>query len=223
MKLKSTVCSMIGPKRRNEDAVLTKVYEDSGKSLFVVCDGMSGLHMAAVASHTVIDTFTSVWNTHHKDWNTEKMLHEAMRMGKTAIDGLSKYDVGTTMVMAASEDDALTIAHLGDSRAYYVRHGEGVLYQTEDHITIGQEGWPYVSKGFFNFRDVDEPTTRMFQPKSGDRILLCSDGVYDCYRKTALTDILMEDTELTTMMTNIIEYCDQYAHDNYSAIIIEIE
>lgn len=223
MKLHCITCSMIGPKRRNEDAILTKIYDDCDKALFMVCDGMSGLHMGDVVSQTVTDTFSSVWDTNHKDWITEKMLHEAVKMAKARIDSLSKYDVGTTMVMAAADGDTLTIAHLGDSRGYYVRPDEGVLYQTEDHITIGQEGWPYVSKGFFNFRDVDEPTTRTFLSKSGDRILLCSDGVYDCYRKTALTDLLQEDMEITTMMSNIVGYCDEYAHDNFSAILIEID
>ena len=221
MKLNYTTCSMTGGKRLNEDSIYAKLYENSDKGVFVVCDGMGGLNKGNEASQTVIAAFTSIWDKHHSEWSTEQMLQEAVLQGKNDIDRLSKYDIGTTMVMAATDGKTITIAHLGDSRAYYVRNGKGVIYQTEDHITIGQEGWPYVSKGFFNFKDVDTPTIKRFHAQKGDRILLCSDGVYGCYRGNALIDLLME-TNLSTTMSSIVEYCNEHATDNYSAILIEI-
>ena len=221
MKLKYTTCCMTGGKRRNEDAILAQVYDESNKALFVVCDGMSGLHMGDEASKAVVGEFESVWNKHHAEWNNEQMLKEAVIQGKTAIDGLSRYDVGTTIVLAAVENDSILIGHLGDSRAYYIRKPDGIVYQSEDHVTIGQEGWPYVSKGFFNFREVEQPTTKTIKAQSGDRILLCSDGVYGCYRGNVLTDLLNEDMEISTVMSNIVGYCDEHATDNYSAILIE--
>lgn len=223
MRLKYATCCMTGGKRRNEDAIFARVYEESNKALFVVCDGMSGLHIGDEASKAVVEVFESVWGQHHKEWGNEQLLKEAVTLGKKAIDGLSRYDVGTTIVLAAVEDDTMMIGHLGDSRAYYMRLGSGIVYQTEDHITIGQEGWPYVSKGFFNFRKIDAPTVGRFQIQKGDRILLCSDGVYGCYRGNALVDLLSEKMEIDTIMSNIVGYCDEYATDNYSAILIEVE
>ena len=78
-----------------------------------------------------------------------------------------------------------------------------------------------MSKGFFNFREVEQPTTKTIKAQSGDRILLCSDGVYGCYRGNVLTDLLNEDMEISTVMSNIVGYCDEHATDNYSAILIE--
>ena len=222
MKLKYTTCCMTGGKRKNEDAIFAHVYDESDTALVVVCDGMSGLHIGDEASKAVVGVFESVWNKHHAEWNCEQMLKEAVTQGKAAIDGLSRYDVGTTIVLAAVEDDSILIGHLGDSRAYYIRKPEGIIYKTEDHITIGQEGWPYVSKGFFNFREVEQPTTKTIKAQSGDRILLCSDGVYGCYRKGILEELLLMEMEATTTVSNIIGYCDSYATDNYSAILIEI-
>jgi len=223
MRLKYTTCCMTGGKQRNEDAIFARVYEESNKALFVVCDGMSGLHIGDEASKAIVEVFESVWNQHHAEWDNDRLLNEAVEQGKTAIDGLSRYDVGTTIVLAAVEDETMLIGHLGDSRAYYIRPGSGIVYQTEDHITIGQEGWPYVSKGFFNFRKIDAPTVGRFQLQIGDRILLCSDGVYGCYRGNALVDLLSEKMEIDTMMSNIVGYCDEYATDNFSAILIEVE
>jgi len=222
MKLNYTTCCMTGGKRRNEDAIFAHIYNDNDKGLFVVCDGMSGLRIGDEASKAVVDVFESVWTQHCAEWDNDHLLKEAVKQGKAVIDGLSKYDVGTTLVMAAVEGDTMLIGHLGDSRAYYMRPDCGVVYQTEDHITIGQEGWPYVSKGFFNFRQIESPTVKRVQPQKGDRILLCSDGVYGCYRGNALIDLLSESIEIDTIMSNIVGYCDEHATDNYSAILIEI-
>ena len=215
-------CSMAGGRRRNEDSICAKLYEDSGKGLFVVCDGMGGLHKGDEASLAVIDTFVSVWDKHHPEWSTEQMLQEAVAQGKEAVDRLSRQDTGTTMVMAATEGGMITIAHLGDSRAYFMRLHDGLVYQTADHITIGKEGWPYVSKGFFNFRDVDAPTVKKFQAQEDDRILLCSDGVYGCYRGNALVDLLLTRQELSVTISSMMAHCKERATDNYSAILIEV-
>lgn len=223
MKLRCTTCSMNGGRRKMEDAVYAHYYKESDMGIFIVCDGMGGLYRGDLASQTVIDVFTKIWQEHHFEWDIPTLLNEATVQAKTAIDSLSKYDMGTTLVLAATHGGKVTIAHLGDSRAYYIRQREGVIYQTEDHVTIGEEGWPYVSKGFFNFREVEQPTTKTIKAQSGDRILLCSDGVYGCYRGKALLDLLNEKMVIESTMSNIVGYCDSYATDNYSAILIEFE
>lgn len=222
MKVQYTTCSMIGGRRKMEDAVYAHYYEESDMGIFIVCDGMGGLYRGDLASQTVIDVFAKVWQKHHFEWDIPKLLTGATAQAKAAIDPLSTYDMGTTLVIAATHGNEVTIAHLGDSRAYYVRKQDGIIYQTEDHITIGQEGWPCVSKGFFNFRDVEQPTTKNITAQHGDRILLCSDGVYGCYRKGTFEELLLTEMEGTTTVSNIIGYCDDYATDNYSAILIEI-
>ena len=222
MKVQGTTCSMNGGRRKMEDAVYTHYYKESDMGIFIVCDGMGGLYRGDLASQTVIDVFAKVWQEHHAEWDIPMLLKEAIEKAKTAIDSLSRYDMGTTLVLAATHGDEVVIAHLGDSRAYYIRKPDGIIYQTEDHITIGQEGWPYVSKGFFNFRKVEQPTTKTITAQKGDRILLSSDGVYGCYRKGALEELLLMDMEGTTTVSNIIGYCDDYATDNYSVILIEI-
>lgn len=222
MKVHYVTCSMNGGRLKMEDAIFAELFEGNDMGLFIVCDGMGGLYRGDIASQTVINVFADVWRKYHAERDIPTMLKDATIQAKAALDPLSKSDMGSTLVLVAIQGDKVTVAHLGDSRAYYVRMNEGVIYQTKDHITIGQEGWPYVSKGFFNFREVDMPTTKTITAQTGDRILICSDGVYGCYRGNALTALLQMDMDDTTIMSNIVGYCDKYATDNYSAILIEI-
>lgn len=222
MKVHCITCSMNGGRRKMEDSIYAHYYEESDMGIFIVCDGMGGLYRGDLASQTVVDVFAKVCQEHHAEWDVPKLLELATVQAKSSIDTLSRYDMGTTLVLAATHGEEVTIAHLGDSRAYYIRKPDGIIYQTEDHITIGQEGWPFVSKGFFNFREVEQPTTKTITAQKGDRILLCSDGVYGCYRKGALEELLLMEMEGTTIVSNIVGYCDEYATDNYSAILLEI-
>lgn len=222
MKIEScTVCNFGGHKC--QDAIVTRSYGNNTKELFVVCDGMSGLHMGTEASKTVVDTFAKVWDENWAKESINTLIAKAVSEAKAKIDKLTRYDAGSTMVLAATDGDQLTIAHLGDSRAYFYRKGEGLLYQTTDHITIGAEGWPYVSKGIFNFRDLEKPTVKTFKVKDGDRLLLCTDGLYGCYRGNALQELLSQNMSIGTMMSNIIGYCDEYSTDDTSGVLIEFQ
>ena len=216
-----TACNFGGHKC--QDAIVTRLYDNNSNGLFVVCDGMGGLHMGAEASKTVVDVFAKVWDADQTTGNVSSLLAKAVTEAKAEIDKLTRYDCGTTMVMGATDGEEVMIAHLGDSRAYFYRKGEGLLYQTADHITIGEEGWPYVSKGIFNFREVHNPTVKRFQIEDGDRLLLCSDGLYGCYRGNALLDLFEQDLSIDTMMSNIIGYCDEHSTDDTSGILIEFK
>lgn len=214
-----SACNFGGHKM--QDAILSKLYDDNTIGLFVVCDGMSGLYMGREASKTVVDVFERVWDEHFESEGVEALLAKALSEAKTEIDKLSRYNVGTTMVMAATQGNDVLLAHLGDSRAYYYRPSRGLMYRSVDHITIGEEGWPYVSKGVFNFRELQKPTIKRYKIKSGDRLLLCSDGMYGCYKKDAFEKLFEYNMSSDNMMTEILAYVDEHATDDASGIIID--
>ena len=216
-----TACNFGGHKC--QDAVVARLYDNSSKGLFVVCDGMGGLHMGAEVSKTVVDVFARVWDEYQAKEDVNRLLARAMTEAKAEVDKLTRYDAGTTLVALATEGEEITMFYLGDSRAYYHREKDGLLVHTSDHITIGEEGWPYVSKGIFNFRDVEKPSIVKLRAKDGDRILLCTDGLYNCYKGNALLELLAEDMSTGTMMSNIVGYCDEYSTDDASGIIIEFK
>ena len=130
-------------------------------------------------------------------------------------------EMGTTMVMASIENDVATIAHIGDSRCYVQRPKEGLLYQTKDHIRHAC-GMETIAKCFFSYRpDVAVPDIQEIKLKMGDRLLLCSDGLYKSIGCNTLQASMMEEKSLEEILAVYDLFCGKHGDDNYTAILIE--
>ena len=222
MPIRYSVFSEPGDRRTMQDSVVHLYDTDCDKGLFMVCDGMSGLFKGDAASQTVADVFSKVWELHHHDQDITTMIVEGIAQARQELEMLTTNNTGTTMVMAAVEGGVFTIAHLGDSRGYYLRHGEGLVYRTKDHVTINDEGWSYVSKGFYNYGPIYQPEMTMVTAQTGDRILLCSDGVSNCISEDMLLRMLQTEMEPSSTLSELYAHCDTHALDDYSAILIEV-
>ena len=130
-------------------------------------------------------------------------------------------EMRTTMVMVSIENDVATIAHIGDSRCYVQRPGDGLLYQTKDHIRL-DFGWEIVAKCFFSYRpEVAVPDIRQIKLQTGDRVLLCSDGLYKSMAPDILQARMMDDKPLEEILDVYDFLCKKQGDDNYTAILIE--
>ena len=211
-----------GPRQNNEDCC--GIVESSGKTFFVLCDGMGGHFGGEVASRTVCDTFMAYWQEHAEPDSLQKVLHAA-KTASAALDeksGLSA--MGTTLVMASVEDNQATIAHAGDSRCYVIDIKGNVKYRTIDHVDSSPFGRSEITRAFFTGHPERAiPDVRTVQLVPLDRILFCSDGLYNAIDDKTLLHTLQcaKDVEQVAEKYRLI--CSEKATDNYSAIIIEIE
>ena len=221
-KIKYAVFSECGNRRRNEDAIGIRLNPERNTGLFIVCDGMGGLQRGDEASQIVVDTFLACWDTDHHEYNTLQLLNRATLQAKESVDKMQCRETGSTMVLAVVKNDILTIAHLGDSRGYLYRPKSGFLYRTKDHVTIGEEGWQYVSKGFFSFRDIQMPEVNEFKIEKGDRILLCSDGVSGFVKEDELVRTCLAVADIEEASAMLKNLCASRSYDNYSAILVEM-
>ena len=225
MKIKYTTFSEAGVRRANEDVCRVVEISDCDMILMVVCDGMGGHALGDVAAETVCNAVCDYWET-HTDCNDSAMKAiEACRQASDALYKRSRVvrpiEMGTTLVMAGMEGDKITIAHCGDSRCYLLRDG-GVVYQTQDHSDshIGSE---VVSKCFFSMApEIAVPDVAQFEVKRGDRIFLCSDGVYRSMAPQILTARLQDNKPLEVVVDVIKFLCEKYSKDNYTGILAEI-
>lgn len=226
MNIKYATISKTGRRNNNEDTFQVVDMLGNKRFMGIVCDGMGGHSMGEVASETISNAIVDYWKKHTDETDNEKKVDDACKVARRELDSkaceLSHCEMGTTMVMASIEGNKVTIAHVGDSRCYLQRPGENLIYQTEDHIRI-DFGWEIVARCFFSYRpDKAVPDVVQYELQAGDRLLLCSDGLYKSMAPNTLLSRMMDDKSLEEIL-NVYDFlCDKQGDDNYTAILIEI-
>ncbi len=226
-KIRFASFSEAGVRRDNED--YCKVVTDPGNDryLFVVCDGMGGHAMGEVASYVVCKTICDYWQQTFFEDGIESVLKASCGEASKALDAkadiLNHVEMGTTMVLAAICGNQVVIAHVGDSRCYLLRPDEGVVYQTQDHINHSVFG-DFIDRSFFSYQsDKANAEFRQFELKHGDRLFLCSDGVWQYVAPFILTDRLMDDKTPEEIADVISFLAERSSQDNFTGIVVYYE
>jgi serine/threonine protein phosphatase PrpC len=229
MRVEAAVRSDIGRLRqRNEDAYLVK------DSLFVVADGMGGHRGGDVASALALETIESG----APDDVTLQGLVEDIKRANQAVLERGEADrnlrgMGTTITALLVEDGRAHVAHVGDSRAYLLR--EGSLQQlTEDHTLVQRmvrEGrltedeaahHPQRSVltralGVEEEVPVDELTLDVH---SGDRLLLCTDGLTTMIDRGRIQKILAREVDPQAACDKLIDAANRAGGDDNITVIV---
>lgn len=226
MKIKYTTFSEAGVRRSNQDVCRVVVMPEQNRNMMIVCDGMGGHSMGDVAAETVCNAICEFWGNCHDVPDSETKVIEACKAASDALYARSRVvrpiEMGTTMVMASVEGNIATIAHCGDSRCYLLRYGT-VIYQTQDHADP-HWGSEVVTRCFFSMNpDVAVPEVARFEVQPGDRIFLCSDGVYKAMAPQILTARLQDDKPLDEVVDVIKFMCEKFSTDNYTGILAVVE
>ncbi len=226
MKIEYTTFSETGKRRVNQDVCRIVDMPEHNRALMIVCDGMGGHSMGDVAADTVCNAICEFWGNNSDVPDSETKVTEACNVASDALYNRSRVvrpiEMGTTMVMASVEDNVVTIAHCGDSRCYLLRDGE-VVYQTQDHADP-HWGSEVVTKCFFSMNpEVAVAEVECFEVQPGDRIFLCSDGVYKAMAPQILTTRLQDDKPLEEVVDVIKFMCEKFSTDNYTGILAVLE
>lgn len=229
MKIRYATISKEGRRSNNEDFFVVMDQQERGRFWGIVCDGMGGHACGEVASETVAHAVSAYWEQHAEERDSEDKVVEACQEATRAIEeksreiGCKERGMGTTLVMASIESGVVTIAHVGDSRCYLQRPGQGVVYQTQDHVRLSF-GYEIVARSFFSSHPEEAvPDVVQFPVCSGDWILLCSDGVHKSMESEDLKARMMEAKSLEEILHGFDLSCWKYGDDNYTAILIEVE
>lgn len=234
MKIKCATISKTGKRSNNEDAFSVWNSPDEIRWMGIVCDGLGGHAMGEVASETVTNAIADYWKQHSdQDDNPEKVV-KVCKNASCALDQRANQfhhcGMGTTMVMASIVGNVATVAHVGDSRCYVLRPTPmntdakyEKLYQTKDHVRT-DFGWEVVSRCFFSYQGERAiPEIQQIEVQLGDRLLLCSDGVYKSIPPEILTDRMMDDRSPKQIIDVMNFLCEKNGDDNYTAILAIME
>jgi protein phosphatase len=191
--------------------------------LFAVADGMGGHNAGEVASRMAIDVLRDylsrtaaggevlMGSSNPGFSEAANHLASGIRLANRVVYESAQSNpawksMGTTVVAALVRDDRLSIAHVGDSRAYLIRGGS-ILQLTEDHSMVAEQ----VRMGLLT-REAAETSSRRniitralgFETPpdvdlcdlplaADDRVLLCSDG---------LTTMVTDEVILATVQSS---------------------
>lgn len=232
-------------REHNEDEVRLAEPESSQVAergfLVAVADGMGGHERGEVASNLAIETlFTSFYDEQSEEAKDDlvaslkqgfKASNDRIMSESTTVS--STGSMGTTMVAAVVAGSQLTIANVGDSRAYLVR-AEAATQITRDHSLVAEQ----VASGVItaeeartsNYRNV---ITRALghRPKvdvdvfeidllPDDRVVLCSDGVHGHIEADELAAIILKQGPQEASKELIDVAMDHGSTDNVTAAIL---
>src|SRR3954464_4452597 len=172
--------------------------------LFVVADGMGGARAGEVASEIAVESFDAGLG----DGSPGEALVRIIQDANRRIHDRSRSDeqaagMGTTCTAAYVGESEVTIAHVGDSRAYLWRGGE-LTRLTRDHSLVGElvargklteeqaEAHPQrsvITRALGPNADVDVDV-ETYRARSDDVFLLCSDGLTSMIHEVGVKPIM---------------------------------
>ena len=225
-------------------------YKFEGKSntpfFAAVCDGMGGESFGERASYEACKELAEVQDKLTKDFAAnKKLVCDTVLQANTSLCDLMQTErngrMGSTVISVLIQDDTLFYTNLGDSRIYLLRDGK-LVQITKDHT----EGQSMVDAGVLTEEQLkkhpsrnklnrhlgifpDEmvlecPVYEDIPLQSGDKLLLCSDGVFGVFDNEAMASILSEKTSAEERALKLVDTA--YANgskDNMTAMVIDIE
>ena len=225
MNIEYSAFSEQGRRRDNQDHLEVFVDNESGRAAFILCDGMGGHAHGALAARVVSKSLIRDvrQNPPEDEDDIQRMISRATWTLDTITQVYGGAMMGTTMVMAYINGDKVTVIHCGDSRCYVYDKDRNMKYVTSDH-NDGDYMGSSITRCFFSGNpEMAKPDIRTFTISPGDRLLLCSDGVYPSMAPEILRDRMMDDRPLETIIDTFKFMCEKFSDDNYSAILLKVD
>jgi len=244
----------VGKQRElNEDSLLCLTTTLAGNSgslpfgIYIVADGMGGHQFGEVASNAavrivaghIIRRFQSyLFNIKPSppDESLQEIMQAAVRDANKVIQNEAPSS-GTTLTAALVLGQQVTIAHIGDSRAYHVYPDGRSEVVTRDHSLVKRleelghispaeaENYPhrnvlYRALGQGDVLEADVFTVSF--PQSG-YLMICSDGLWGVVADQDISRIIREAPSLQRACQNLVEAANTAGGpDNISVIIAQM-
>jgi protein phosphatase len=244
----------VGKQRElNEDSLLSLTTTLAGNSgslpfgLYIVADGMGGHQYGEVASNAAVrivagfimrkfQSYLFSIKPSPPDESLQEIMQTAVREAQKIIQNEAPSS-GTTLTAALVLGQQVTIAHVGDSRAYHIYPDGRAEVITRDHSLVKRleelghispdeaENYPhrnvlYRALGQGEILEADVFTVSF--PQTG-YLMLCSDGLWGVVPDQELNKIIREAPSLQRACQNMVEAANAAGGpDNISVIIVQL-
>ncbi|MFH2038574.1 MAG: protein phosphatase 2C domain-containing protein [Chloroflexota bacterium] len=236
----------------NEDSIVTfSITIGNGTNnqplgLFIVADGMGGYQYGEVASNVAARTVASYLikkfhpviadATVTLDESLQEIMNNAVKEAQLAVVK-SAPGSGTTLTAVLVHGQQMTIAHVGDSRAYSIQPNGKVEPLTRDHTLVRrleelgqitsdeaavhpQRNVLYRALGQDDFLEADIFTTPFPQP---GYLFICSDGLWGVVSDAEISQIISESINIQAACQSLVAAANAAGGpDNISAILVNL-
>ncbi len=251
MEVRAFGLTHVGRQRQhNEDTFLVR--DDAG--LYLVADGMGGHAAGEIASRIAAESVSEfIDHTENEDgtWpyaydesttRATNRLTAALKIANTRVLEAMRKDtrlrgMGTTVVACLVDGESVSVAHVGDSRAYLVRDGE-ISRITDDHSWVFEQ----VQAGMISADEAERhplrnvitralggalsvvPDASEINLRGGDVFLLCSDGLTGMLPEEDILRIVNENSDdLEKACDQLIERANERGgYDNITTVLVKI-
>jgi len=238
-EIESGGLSVIGPVREdNQDAIrLSDAQHPIGHGLlYAIADGMGGYAHGGMASLLALDSFYGTL-AGRNGTSISKVMQHGVEVANLKIyqkaQQLGVGRMGTTLTAAYVLGDMLYLAHVGDSRAYLIRDGHAICL-TEDHTAVGdmvrsklihadkirthvQRSILTKSVGLDLFV---QPDIVHYKLKVGDRLILCSDGVWSVVEDHEFAQVVNASRSVGEASKNLIDLALHHETDDNASVVV---
>ncbi|MGV9210503.1 protein phosphatase 2C domain-containing protein [Micromonospora sp. RB23] len=199
----------------NQDSVY------AGPRLLAVADGMGGMAAGDVASNIVIGAMAPLDEDVPGDALVDALrsaVGTANQQLRDTVDANPQLEgMGTTLTATLFSGSKLGMVHIGDSRAYLLRNGEFAQITKDDTYVqmlvdegriSAEEASSHPQRSLLtralDGRDID-PEYSVRQVLSGDRYLICSDGLSGVVSAETIGETLREYTDPQKCVERLVQ------------------
>jgi len=222
--------------------------------LFVLSDGMGGEAHGEVASALAVETVVkhciealdnpavTLYGKQEPGWSEKtKRLSSAAHLANKKIFGSAQehpeqHGMGATLTAAWIEGQRLSVAHVGDSRAYLLRSGS-LQQLTSDHSLVAEQ----VRHGILTAAEAEESRMQSVLLRAlgseaevtvdaeehmiiaRDILLLCSDGLTRMVIEAEIAGTLQSEPDATRAAQKLVDLANERGGaDNITVIVVRI-
>lgn len=206
--------------------------------LFAVADGMGGHEAGEVASEITINTLNDLApQSADAEALARAVVAANLNVIKAPSQGVGREGMGTTLTAAILEKERLVIAQVGDSRAYLLHNGS-LQQLTRDHslmadmIEAGQlteaEARIHPNRSVITRAIGSDPHMQPdlyeLNVETGDRLLLCSDGICGMIEDHEIASIMRQAPSAQSCADQLVEAAlAAGGFDNATAVVVDVE
>ena len=206
---------------------------------YAVADGMGGHSAGQIACELALKTVIDAYYA-NPSADTETSLRRAVGQANALIYDTSqaipdRQGMGTTLTAAIIREDRVTLAQVGDSRAYLLRDG-AITQLTEDHSWVAEQvrlGTMTLAEAQISpFRNIItrsigtaaavEPDVFTHELRVGDTLVLCSDGLSGHLEPDEMQAAIEQHSPSVAALSLIEAANERGGRDNITAVVLAI-